>query len=215
MREKTINEFNELLASSAPVPGGGGVSALVSALGAGLGVMVGRLTIGKKKYAEHEAELREISAESDGIRMRLLELVDEDARCFEPLSRAYSLPKDAPGRDEIMENCLMSATSAPMEVMHLSCRAIELTEHFARLGSALAISDAGCGAVLCASALKAAALNVYANTRLMKNREKAEEMNGKVREMLDKYVPIAEKTYRAVTERLGNAECGMRNNPVK
>ena len=67
MREKTINEFNELLASSAPVPGGGGVSALVSALGAGLGVMVGRLTIGKKKYAEHEAELREISAECETL----------------------------------------------------------------------------------------------------------------------------------------------------
>ena len=215
MREMTINEFNELLASSSPTPGGGGVSALVAGLGAGLGVMVGCLTAGKKKYAEHEAEISEITAEARRIQQRLLELIDEDAGCFEPLSKAYSMPKNAPGREERMESCLLLAASAPMEIAEASCRAVELMERFSGIGSSLAVSDAGCGAVLCASALKAAALNVYANTRLMKNREKAEEMNGKVREMLDKYVPIAEKTYRAVTERLGNAECGMRNNPVK
>ena len=202
MREKTISEFNDLLASASPVPGGGGVSALAAALGTGLGVMVGRLTMGKKKYAEHEAEMQAISAEADALRMRLLELVDEDAKCFEPLSRAYSLPKDTPGRDEIMENCLVLAASAPMEIAEISCRAIELMERFARLGSVLAVSDAGCGAELCRAALRSAALNVFVNTRPMKNRETAEKMNAKVREMLEKYVPLAEKTYRSVSDRL-------------
>ena len=202
MREKTISEFNDLLASASPVPGGGGVSALAAALGTGLGVMVGRLTMGKKKYAEHEAEMQTISAEADALRMRLLELVDEDAKCFEPLSRAYSLPKDTPEREEIMEDCLVLAASAPMEIAEISCRAIKLMEGFAELGSVLAVSDAGCGAELCRAALRSAALNVFVNTRLMKNRETAEEMNAKVREMLEKYVPMAEKTYRSVSDRL-------------
>ena len=202
MREKTISEFNDLLASASPVPGGGGVSALAAALGTGLGVMVGRLTMGKKKYAEHEAEMQAISAEADALRMRLLELVDEDAKCFEPLSRAYSLPKDTPGREEIMEDCLALAASAPMEIAEISCRAIELMERFAQLGSVLAVSDAGCGAELCAAALKSAALNVFVNTRLMKNKDTAEEMNAKVREMLEKSVPLAEDTYRSVSDRL-------------
>lgn len=202
MREKTINEFNELLASSSPVPGGGGVSALAGALGAGLGVMVGSLTVGKKKYAEHEAELREISTEAEKLQQRFLELIDEDAECFEPLSKAYSLPKDTPGREERMEECLLLAASAPMETARLCCRAIELLERFAELGSALAVSDAGCGASLCASALRAAALNVFVNTRLMKDREKAEEMNGEICAMLDKYIPLADKTYRFVSEKL-------------
>ena len=202
MREKTINEFNELLASAAAVPGGGGVSALASALGAGLGVMVGCLTVGKKKYAEYEEELQEITAEAKKIQKRLLELVEEDAEGFEPLSRAYSMPKDAPGREELMENCLVLATFAPMEIAELSCRGIELLERFARIGSVLAVSDAGCGAALSAAALKSSALNVYANTRLMKNRGTAEEMNGKIRRMLEKYIPMAESTYNYVCEKL-------------
>ncbi len=202
MRELTIDDFNIALASSAPVPGGGGVGALVGALGAGLGVMVGELTIGKKKYAETESEMREITAEAKKIQSRLLELIDEDAKCFEPLSRAYSLPKDAPERDEIMEKCLVLAASAPMEIAELSCRAIELSERFAHIGSALAISDAGCAAELCRASLKSAALNVYVNTRLMKNRAAAEEMNKKIREMLEKYVLQADKTYDFVAEKI-------------
>ena len=202
MREKTIDEFNDLLASVSPVPGGGGVSALAAALGAGLGVMVGRLTAGKKKDEAQEAELLKLTVEADALRLRLLELVDEDAKCFEPLSKAYSLPKDTPGREKIMEDCLKLAASAPMEVMHVTCRVIQLMEGFARLGSFLAVSDAGCGAELCAAALQSAALNVFINTRLMKNRERAEEMNGEAREMLKKYVPMAENTYRSVSDRL-------------
>ena len=177
MREMTINDFSDALASSAPVPGGGGVSALVSALGAGLGVMVGSLTIGKKKYAANEPELREITAQAKRIQERLLELVDADAECFEPLSRAYAMPKDAPERDAVMESCLALAASAPMEI-------------------------AGCGAELCRAALRAAALNIYVNTRLMKDRAAAEEMNGKIRAMLEKFVPEANKIYDSVVEQL-------------
>lgn len=202
MREMTINDFNAALASSAPVPGGGGVSALVSALGMGLGIMVAALTTGKKKYAENEAELCKISEEAKRIQEQLLELIDGDAECFEPLSRAYALPKDAPERDEVMESCLALAASAPMEVAEMSCRAIELMDRLALLGGALSVSDAGCGAELCKAALRSAALNVYVNTRLMKNRDTAEAMNGKIDAMLKKFVPEANKIYDSVVIRL-------------
>ena len=198
MREMTINDFSDALASSAPVPGGGGVSALVSALGAGLGVMVGSLTIGKKKYAANEPELREITAQAKRIQERLLELVDADAECFEPLSRAYAMPKDAPERDAVMESCLALAASAPMEIAEISCRAIELMERFALLGSALAVSDAGCGAAIVKSALQAASLNVFINTKTLQNRALAEEMNAKCLGMLDKYGKMADEIFETV-----------------
>ena len=191
MREKTIGEFNEALASVSPVPGGGSVSALVGALGAGLGVMVGCIT---KKHGDSEA-LKAVTEEAANIQKRLLELIDEDAEGFEPLSRAYSMPKDAPDRAEITEKCLVKAAEAPMEIAKLSCRAIELMGKLSELSDALTISDVGCGAVLCKAALLSASLNVYANTRLMKDRETAKKLNAEVKEMVKKYAPSADGTY--------------------
>ena len=200
--DKSISEFNTALASASPVPGGGGVSALTAALGTGLGIMVGCLTVGKKKYADVEVELRVLMQECDEINSRLLTLIDGDAAAFEPLSQAYSLPKDAPGRDEIMEKCLRDAAAVPLEIVKLSCRAIELMDGFARMGSALAVSDAGCGAALCRAALEGAALNVFVNTRLMKDRDYAENINALVNSAVEKYVPQAESTFNSVREML-------------
>ncbi|MGN0557768.1 MAG: cyclodeaminase/cyclohydrolase family protein, partial [Acutalibacteraceae bacterium] len=125
-------------------------------------------------------------------------LIDADAQAFQPLSRAYSMPKDAPCRDEIMEKCLYDAALAPMETLGLCARAIELAERFAEIGSTLAVSDAGCAAVFCRAALEGAALNVFVNTRFMKDREKAQAMNREVNAYLEKYAPMAEQTYTQV-----------------
>ena len=191
MKEMTVTRFNELLASAAPVPGGGSVSALVGALGAGLGVMVGCLT---KKHGDSDA-LKAITKEAADIQKSFLELIDKDAEGFEPLSRAYSMPREAPDRAEITEKCLVKAAEAPMEIAKLSCRAIELTEELSKLSDALVLSDVGCAAVLCKAALLSASLNVYANTRLMRNRETAEKLNAEVKEMVKKYAPSADGTY--------------------
>ena len=162
-----VSEFTAALASSSPAPGGGGASALAAALGAALACMVGNLTVGKKKYAENEPRLRELIAEAQSLRERLLALVDADAEAFLPLAAAYRLPKDAPGRDAVMEKCLADAAAVPMEILELSCRVIALQEEFAALGSSLAVSDAGTGAVFAWAAMYGAALNVLVNTRLM------------------------------------------------
>ena len=87
------NEFVEVLASKAPVPGGGGASALVGAVGTALGNMVGSLTVGKKKYADVEAEMYELKAKCDRLQAELLALVERDAEVFEPLSKAYGMPR--------------------------------------------------------------------------------------------------------------------------
>ena len=99
----TIKEFTELLASPSSVPGGGGASALAGAIGIALGDMVGEHTLGKKKYADVEEDIKALMARAQDIRARLVECVEKDAVAFEPLSKAYSIPKDEPGREEILE----------------------------------------------------------------------------------------------------------------
>ncbi len=199
--QSTVTNFTEQLASPAPVPGGGGASALVGAIGAALGDMVGELTVGKKKYADVEEDVRALMAKAQDLRMRLLACVEKDAALFEPLSKAYGIPKDDPARDEIMEKCLRDAASAPLEVFDLCCEAILLQQEFAEKGSRLVISDAATGAALCWGAMYGAAVNVKVNTRLMKDRAYAEKINAHVDEAMAKYRPIAEKVYEDVYQK--------------
>lgn len=194
----TLGEFSQLLASKSAVPGGGGASALVASLGASLALMVGNLTLGKKKYEANEPELRQLMAEAETLRAELLELIDRDAEAFAPLAEAYAIPKDAPGRGDVMEKCLSDAAAVPMRILELSCRVIQLQQGFARLGSALAVSDAGTGVVFAWGAMYGAALNVLVNTRGMKDRAVAESLNARVRELMDKYWKLADKTYEDV-----------------
>ena len=89
--DKTCREFVENTAGKTPVPGGGSVSALVGALGAALGRMVGSLTLGKKKYADVQAEMLELVHEADSLQAELLELVQADIDIFRPLSELYGM----------------------------------------------------------------------------------------------------------------------------
>ena len=201
MLEQSVRGFTEQLASKAPVPGGGGASALVGAVGIALGDMVGELTVGKKKYAAVEEDVKALMAKAQDLRVRLLECVNKDAEAFAPLSRAYGIPKDDPTRDEIMEKCLRTAAAAPLEILDLCCEAIELQREFADKGSVLAISDAATGVVFCWSAMYGAAVNVKVNTKAMKDRAYADKLNAHVDEQMAKYWPIAEKVYEDVYRR--------------
>ncbi len=198
MLDKSVTEFTELLASKAPVPGGGGASALVGAIGIALGDMVGELTVGKKKYAAVEEDVKALMVKAQDLRVRLLACVNKDAEAFEPLSRAYGIPKDDPARDEVMEACLRDAAAPPLEILDLCCEAIELQREFADKGSALAISDAATGVVFCWSAMYGAAVNVKVNTKAMKDKEYAGKINAHVDAQMAKYWPIAEKVYEDV-----------------
>lgn len=197
-----IKEFDALLASKSPTPGGGGASALAASLGAALGSMVGKLTLGKKKYAEYEVELTELMAELEAMRLRAEVLIDEDAAAFEPLAAAYAVPKDRPGRDELMERCLRRAAEPPMEMLRLACRGIMIHERLEKIGSVLAISDVGTGVIMFWAAMYGAAMNVRVNTRLMKDREFAEKLNAEVAELMNSHWKIADRVYEDVWERL-------------
>ena len=200
---KNVTEFTEALASKSAVPGGGGASALVGAIGIALGDMVGELTVGKKKYADVEEDVRALMVRAQELRVKLLSCVNKDAKAFEPLSRAYGIPKDDPTRDEVMEKCLRDAAGAPLEILDLCCEAIELQREFAAKGSVLAISDAATGVVFSLSAMYGAAVNVKVNTKSMKDRDYAEKINAHVDAQMAKYRPIAEQVYQDVYGRFG------------
>ncbi|MCF0120822.1 MAG: cyclodeaminase/cyclohydrolase family protein [Oscillospiraceae bacterium] len=200
--DNNLKEFTDVLASKAAVPGGGGASALVGAVGVALGSMVGNLTLGKKKYAEFEQDILAAMEKAEAIRAELLHLMDEDAVVFEPLSKAYGIPKDDPNRAEIMENALKAACSVPMDIMRTVCKAIDLHAEFAKKGSALAISDVGVGVACCKAALQGASLNVFINTKSMTDKAYAADIEKEADEMLTKYCAMADEIYAAVVGRL-------------
>ncbi|MDL2300456.1 cyclodeaminase/cyclohydrolase family protein [Clostridiaceae bacterium OttesenSCG-928-D20] len=200
--ENNLSEFTALLESKSAVPGGGGASALVAAIGISLGTMVGNLTVGKKKYADVEDDIKILMQKSERLRLELLELIDGDALAFEPLSKAYAISKDDPSRDSIMEDCLKTAAGVPMQIARLSSGAIELQKAYAEMGSKIAISDAGTGVSFCLAALNGAALNVKINTALMKDRKFAEELEAELSKLLGKYRKMADEVYSLVEGRI-------------
>ncbi len=200
--KESCEDFVTVLASKAPVPGGGGASALVGAIGAALGNMVASLTVGKKKYADVEEHMYWLKEKTDKLQEELLKLVGRDAEVFEPLSRAYGMPKDTEAekaeKDRVMEAALRDACSVPMEIMHRCCEAIDLHREFAEKGSALAVSDAGVGVAFCKAALQGASLNVFINTKAMKDKAYADKINREARSLLAKYEKIADEIYNDV-----------------
>lgn len=198
----SAEQFTEELASKAATPGGGGASALVGAVGAALGCMVGNLTVGKKKYTDVEEEIQAILVEMEAIRKELLRLVDADAEAFIPLSKAYGIPKDDPTRAEVMESALRLACSVPMDLMRTLGKAIELHEILGKKGSRLALSDVGVGVLCCKTALQGASLNVWINTKSMTDRTYAQAIESKADAILEKYCPLADRIYADVLQEL-------------
>ncbi|HBA64362.1 MAG TPA: sugar ABC transporter substrate-binding protein [Lachnospiraceae bacterium] len=202
MLEKKTTEFLEVLSSAEPVPGGGGASAAVGAFAAALGMMVANLTIGKKRYRDVEEEVQAARNRLEDIRNRLTVLVDKDAEAFAPLSRAYGLPKETEEqrqeKERIMEQALYEASVVPMEIMETVTEAMRELELLGEKGSRLALSDVGVGILFAQAALKGASLNIFINTKLMKNRERAEKLNAQAEELIRTGSSLKEKIYRGV-----------------
>ncbi|MBR5509383.1 MAG: cyclodeaminase/cyclohydrolase family protein [Lachnospiraceae bacterium] len=202
----SCEEFVDVLASKAPVPGGGGASALVGAIGMALGNMVGSLTVGKKKYADVEADIIALKEKATALQADFLRLVEADAEVFEPLAKAYGMPRETEEekaeKARVMAIVLKEACSVPMEIMEKCCEAIDVIEEFAAKGSALAISDAGVGVVFCKAALLGASLNVFINTKSMADKEYAASLNEKADKMIADYTKKADEIFAAVDARL-------------
>ncbi|WP_338546479.1 cyclodeaminase/cyclohydrolase family protein [Emergencia sp. JLR.KK010] len=204
--DQSLRAFTEVLASKAPVPGGGGASALVGALGTALGSMVGSLTVGKKKYAAVEEDIKGLMKQAEVLQAELLALVEKDAEVFAPLAAAYGMPKETKEekaeKARVMELVLKDACSVPLEIMEKCCKVIDLHREFAEKGSVLAVSDAGVGVIFAKAALQGASLNVFINTGSMQDRAYAETLNEKAEKMLMEYTVAADEVYAKVYSQL-------------
>lgn len=199
-----MRSFIEELSSSAPTPGGGGASALIGALSSALCNMVVNLTTGKKKYAAYQDKLDEYIVSIENMTSRLLEDIEKDAKAFAPLAAAYSMDKDTTRYEEIMEEAILNAATAPMEITHDIYNLVPIIEELEVIGSRLAISDVAVAATAARAALEGAVMNVYINTKFMKNREVAMAMNEEadrlVAEGTKRLKKVYDNIYRQMTE---------------
>ena len=181
MKEQSIENFIDALASKEPVPGGGGAASLGGPIGIALGRMVGNLTLGKKKYAHVEEDIKVLLDKAERLQEEMLGLIDKDADAFEPLAKAYRLPKETEEqrnkKDLVMEEALLKASLVPLEIMEKSLSCMEILNELEEKGTQIAISDIGVGIQFCKAALLSASMNVFINTKSMKNKEQAESIN--------------------------------------
>lgn len=206
IKENEIQVFLGELSSKAPVPGGGGASALAGAMGTALGQMVANLTIGKKKYADWEDEIKALLERMKALQSWFLVLADRDAEVFAPLAQCYSLPisteEEKAYKEKVMEERLLEASLVPVDIMERSMEMLEILEILAEKGSRLAVSDVGVGVQFIRTALLGGVMNVYINTKSMKNREKAEEINRQADRMVREGTALADRIYQTVAEQL-------------
>lgn len=206
IEKEILGQWVDTLASKAPVPGGGGASALGGALGAALGQMVANLTVGKKRYEDVEEEMQQSLFALNILQMELMALADKDAEVFAPLAAAYGLPKETEEqraeKERIMEENLLAASLVPIQMMEKTSAVLDVLELLEEKGSRMAVSDVGVAVQFARAALNGAVMNVYINTKSMKNREKAEELNVKAGKMIEKGTKQADQIYGKVLARL-------------
>ena len=180
METQTIANWVDQLASKAAVPGGGGASALAGALGAALGAMAANLTIGKKKYADVQAEMARAAQQLTQKAGELLSGMEADAQAFAPLAKAYGMPsytqQEKDEKQRVLQRALKEATQPPMQLIRTCLSVTEILQELSEKASRLVISDVGCGAAMCRACLQAAALNVYINARMIQDEAIAQDM---------------------------------------
>jgi len=160
----TLGDWMDAVASVSPAPGGGTASAVAGGLAAALAAMVGRLTVGRKKYAEVDAEFRALVERAETLRVRLMRLGDEDAAAFNAVSAAYAMPKEKEAeRKAAIQKALIGAAKVPLETLRAARDVAALAARAAEAGNKNAVSDAGVGALLAGAAARGAAYNVRIN----------------------------------------------------
>lgn len=204
MKDLSIEQFLDDLFSKKPIPGGGGASALVAAVGIALGGMVGNLTLGKKKYADVQDEIEEILKAAEKLQHDLEDLIQKDAENFEPLAKAYGLPKSTPEekayKEKVLEEALYQACQVPLEIMRKCVESIELHARLEKIGNKLAISDVGVGVAFLKAALEGASLNVFINTKMMKNDAVRTKINEEAYQLIEEGKQKADEIFQRVAK---------------
>lgn len=199
---RTVENFSEVLASEAPAPGGGSTAALEGALGAALIHMVGALTSGKAKYAEHQELMTKLLAESEKIRLQFIDVIDRDTEAFNAVTAVFEMPKsteaEKAARKAAMQEALKACTKTPHEMMNLCLAALELARTAAGKTNASAASDFGVAALSLKAAVQGAWLNILINISGIEDQEFAQKYRGEGKAILAKTLPLADELYQGV-----------------
>lgn len=202
----SCEKFADETFSSAPVPGGGGVAALVGSIGAALAGMVCNLTTGKKKYAQYEADIQRITGEARALMNELMAQIDRDAENFYPLSKCYGLPatteEEKAVKEEKMQAALKVAITAPIDIVRLAYKAIALHRELAEKGSKLAVSDVGCGVLCLKAAMQCGWLNVMINLKSIHDKDFVAAVEAELKPMLAEGEAMADAIYADVAAQL-------------
>ena len=199
-----IDEYVKELGSKAPVPGGGGASAVAGALSAALAGMVCNLTVGKKSYIAVEDDVKRILEDMNKHMESFIRLSDKDAEVFYPLSQAYGFKpqndEEKKLHEENMEKLLFNAAMVPLDIMKEAYSMLGAIDFLSKKGSKLAVSDAGVAVSMLRSAVCGAMMNVVINVKYMKDRIKAQNILDEASELLENTMNKADIIYREVLE---------------
>jgi formiminotetrahydrofolate cyclodeaminase len=206
IKDQSIHEFLEALASKAATPGGGSAAAVMGAMGAALVCMVCNLTLGKKGYEAAEGEIQALLARAEALRERLADMVRADVEVFAEVMAAYGLPKDSEAekaaRGDAIQLALKAATEVPLDCVRLCAEVVMLSKSVAEKGNKNVISDAGVAVLASYAALRSAALNVYINAAAIKDRTFVEERVGELDRILYGMEALTEEVYQLVKTKL-------------
>ena len=213
LTELKVKEFVDLVASDAPAPGGGSVAALSAAKGIALVRMVALLTIGKKKYAEHDALMREISEKAEELKNKLTEYVDKDTEAYNNVSAVFSMPKNTgeekAARAQAMQKALKAATLVPFEVMELCLEAIQKTEKAVNKSNTNAASDLGVAALCLGTGAMGAWLNVQINLTGIKDAAFVQEYKQKSDKLHYEAYKLSSEVYAKIAKEVSPKEVAL------
>ncbi len=193
--EMTTATFIDALAAQQPTPGGGGAAAFTGSQAAALVSMVINFTVGKKKYAAVEEEMKGYLVQSEALRHELLAAADEDVSAFDAVAATYTMPKESDeektARTAAMQLALKGATRVPLKVAEKCLKVMELALPVGSKGNVNVVSDAASALYLAHAALLCAIANVNINLKSINdpdfNREYSARVIGILRQAADVY----------------------------
>ena len=206
LTDQPVFQFLDALASSAPAPGGGSVAALSGALGAALVSMVCNLTVGKKRYADVQEDIQSLLEESEGLRHKLVDLLQADVEAYTAVSQAMKMPRETDEekavRAEVLQKALKKATIVPLQIASACVEVIGLCQPAAEKGNKHAVSDAGVAILMAEAGLRSAALNVLINLGWIDDQSFTAAKQGELDVLLEGKPAVRDQVYDYVVEKL-------------
>jgi formiminotetrahydrofolate cyclodeaminase len=186
---RPMRDYIEEAASNAPTPGGGSVSALAAALGTTMASMAANFTVGKKKFADVEAQVKELLGELGAERAKLLDATQRDTEAYAGVGAAYGMPKgtdeEKAARKAAIQKALVGAMAPPLEALRSSVEALRATRGLLDIANPNLITDVGVAAILLEAAARGAQLNVAINLKSIKDDELVEKTRAEVATALE------------------------------